>query len=284
MQVASDENADGALSVALALVSDSHNISHCAPDQVYHYERESVNNRIQWLSHFFRFYKYQKQFQVFSSSKFHTRDCQNTIWFPSKNTRVDYLVTSHVDYIAGTGAVDNASGLAIMAAVAECCASQKISNVAFVAFDREEHGLKGSRIFADRYNKNSDSQRRVFLNVDSVGNGKLIQFLSSLPNVQEFPLPLPQLRPSGLRTDAVTLLKSGLRACSISSFDDNALDTPLPPHRITEIDSETFSRGNVCNRKEDTVDALDGPNMDAAVALIMNVIRGKTQKSMLVSE
>lgn len=267
-------NEGEALEVAKGLVRVSRNISDVPSEAMYETERASVAERISLLSFYMRSYGYMEIMQRFGSDDAHVDDCQNTLWIHPHSHAITHIVTSHVDYCAGTGAQDNASGMGVMATVARQCFGEGNKHVAFIAFDAEEKGRRGSKVFVSHFRKLcAKNSRRVFLNIDSIGSGKLIQ-LRSYQNALELELPLPQVYADGLRTDAYTLLSQGLIAATLSSFDDNAIDSPLVPNRLRDMDKDTFFLGNFCNTERDTVEALHGPNMDAASDLVMKIISG----------
>lgn len=70
----------------------------------------------------------------------------NTLFVRGKITDGIILFTAHHDYIAGLGAEDNATALAIMIELSRCL-DEKETRVIFASFDLEELGLIGSRHF-----------------------------------------------------------------------------------------------------------------------------------------
>ena len=80
---------------------------------------------------------------------------------------------------------DNTSGVAAVLSVADALGEADKDKVAFILFDNEERGKKGSKAyFADH---KDGMQDRVVINLDCVGNGDHIVFISK-PQVQEKPI------------------------------------------------------------------------------------------------
>jgi len=83
------------------------------------------------------------------------------------------VVGAHLDSVeVGTGADDNASGVAVMLAAAEVLAARPDRGpVAFVAFGAEEVGLRGSRHFVAELAPRERAAIRLMVNIDTVGIG-----------------------------------------------------------------------------------------------------------------
>lgn len=84
------------------------------------------------------------------------------------------VVGAHYDSVdAGTGADDNASGVAVLLAAAAVVAEvETVYPVTFVAFGAEEIGLVGSHAYAESLGENlSEQEVMVMLNIDTVGIG-----------------------------------------------------------------------------------------------------------------
>ncbi|WP_232700680.1 M28 family peptidase [Halobacterium wangiae] len=96
---------------------------------------------------------------------------------PDTDERV--LVTSHVDgHDVSEGAADNASGTAMLVAVAEALsrrADDLDSRVEFVAYGAEEVGLCGSDYHAAQ---TDESAVRAIVNLDGVVQGRTLQFFT----------------------------------------------------------------------------------------------------------
>lgn len=86
-------------------------------------------------------------------------------------TRPRVLLGGHYDSVSGSpGANDNASGTAVVLAIARTAANTSLARQAwFVAFDGEEDGLHGSRAFVSRTEPQFLQGLRGMLNFDMVG-------------------------------------------------------------------------------------------------------------------
>ncbi|MDO8600906.1 MAG: M28 family peptidase [bacterium] len=83
----------------------------------------------------------------------------------------EFLIVAHHDYCAGVGAEDNASGLAVLVALAE--ALRETSHpVAFASFDLEEIGLFGSKHFVNCFGSDVSKRFPVVIALDCIGSGK----------------------------------------------------------------------------------------------------------------
>lgn len=83
------------------------------------------------------------------------------------------IVGAHMDSVtAGAGADDNASGVAVMLAVAEAVADlETVRPITFVAFGAEEIGLRGSTHYLASLTQLEIAEIQVMVNVDTVGAG-----------------------------------------------------------------------------------------------------------------
>ncbi len=86
-------------------------------------------------------------------------------------TRPSLLLGGHYDSVAGSpGANDNASGTAVVLAIARAAANTPLAQQAwFVAFDGEEDGLHGSRTFVSQAKPQFLPGLKGMLNFDMVG-------------------------------------------------------------------------------------------------------------------
>ncbi len=76
------------------------------------------------------------------------------------------------DLEVGTGAGDNASGVAVMLEVAEVLSNYKTKGtITFIAFGAEESGLWGSRYYAENMEEEDIENTAAMINLDSVGAG-----------------------------------------------------------------------------------------------------------------
>ncbi len=83
------------------------------------------------------------------------------------------VIGAHMDSVtAGTGADDNASGVAVMLAAAQALADVPTCyDLVFVAFGAEEVGQRGSRHYVDTLSAAERAQIVAMFNVDTVGAG-----------------------------------------------------------------------------------------------------------------
>jgi acetylornithine deacetylase/succinyl-diaminopimelate desuccinylase-like protein len=71
------------------------------------------------------------------------------VWYPGADSAFKVLISAHFDSVPGSpGADDNASAVAAMIAAAKALKGCTDAAILFVAFNREEDGLLGSRGFA----------------------------------------------------------------------------------------------------------------------------------------
>lgn len=86
-------------------------------------------------------------------------------------TQPKIIVGGHYDSVPGSpGANDNASGTAVVLAIARNLSNQPLARQAwFIAFDGEEDGLQGSRAFVKASAPKFLTQLRAMLNFDMVG-------------------------------------------------------------------------------------------------------------------
>lgn len=92
--------------------------------------------------------------------------------YPGPQTRT-IIVGAHADSVnAGTGADDNASGVATILVVAEALATLHTQhNLVFIAFGAEEIGLLGSKAYVDALTAAQRDNILAMFNVDTVGAG-----------------------------------------------------------------------------------------------------------------
>jgi alkaline phosphatase isozyme conversion protein len=83
------------------------------------------------------------------------------------------LAGAHMDSVsAGTGADDNAAGVAVLLAAAEALAAMDtVRPITFVAFGAEEVGQHGSQHFVDALSEEALADLLVMVNIDTVGMG-----------------------------------------------------------------------------------------------------------------
>lgn len=88
------------------------------------------------------------------------------------------IVGAHYDsvnYSESTGATDNASGVAVMLALADYIKNSNLPyTVKFIAFGAEEVGLKGSRYYAGQMSSDEIADTVGMLNLDTLASGDMI--------------------------------------------------------------------------------------------------------------
>lgn len=85
------------------------------------------------------------------------------------------VVGAHMDSVStGTGADDNASGVAAMLAAAEALQTVETTRpVTFIAFGGEERGMRGSRHYVAQLTPDQLANIAVMINIDTVGAGDI---------------------------------------------------------------------------------------------------------------
>jgi Zn-dependent M28 family amino/carboxypeptidase len=86
------------------------------------------------------------------------------------------VVGAHLDSVtSGTGAVDNASGVAALLAVAEALADlETVRPLTFIAFGAEEIGLDGSTFYVESLAPEEIEHILVMINLDSIAAGEYL--------------------------------------------------------------------------------------------------------------
>jgi Zn-dependent M28 family amino/carboxypeptidase len=104
-----------------------------------------------------------------STEKF--KEGENLVIKKKGETSETIVIGAHYDKIdAGCGAIDNWTGIVIMANIYKTLASLKTKkSYLFVAFDKEEAGLLGSKAMVKAIPKESLSQYCSMINMDSFG-------------------------------------------------------------------------------------------------------------------
>lgn len=195
---------------------------------------------------------------------------QNFIFRDESIEQPTIIVSSHADYRAGAGAVDNASGLAIMASVAEALRKTKAS-VWFIAFGAEEVGLGGSKHFL---REEKIPKPKANINIDSVGKGELCNVPVKVPSTTclyypSIDVPLRSIY-ADIDSDASSFGNNGIRASTISTHEQSPEMATYPPP--LHMSSTMWHKGNVCNSQRDTLDALDAENMQQAVVIAVDAV------------
>jgi len=132
----------------------------------------------EWIAETLRGWGYDVQFQG---------DYANVVALPRRPGTELVLVGAHYDSVPTTpGADDNASAVATMLACAKICSSfPGAPQVCFVAFNREEDNLAGSRDFVENYLPHAD------FSVITAHVLEMVGYASSEPGSQRLPDKLP---------------------------------------------------------------------------------------------
>lgn len=125
-----------------------------------------------------------KKAQVATRPRVQTLTTQNVLaYIPGQSSDTAIVVTAHYDHLGQVndavfaGASDNASGAAVLLALAERLSTQQpYYSVLFIATGGEEAGLVGSKAYvaslADRMDTKTGAYVRACLNFDLMGNGQ----------------------------------------------------------------------------------------------------------------
>ena len=171
-----------------------------------------------------------------------TNDVQNVVFTKKGKTNETVIIGGHFDKVSnGCGIIDNWSGIVILAHLMRTISSAETQKTyVFAAFDREEEGLKGSKLMAKAIPKEGLSTYCSMVNLDSFGLGypvvlenasssnmtKLAQELGKELKVQVTPLDVP-----GANSDSSSFKDRGIPAITLS-----ALSADWPKYMHTSND------------------------------------------------
>lgn len=158
-----------------------------------------------------------------------TSDVQNVVYIKKGKTNETVILGAHFDKVSsGCGIIDNWSGIVILAHLMRTIASAETQKTyVFAAFDREEEGLKGSKVMAKAIPKESLSTYCSMVNLDSFGLGypvvlanasspKMTKFAEDLGKelkVQVTPLTIP-----GANSDSSSFKARDIPAITLSAL------------------------------------------------------------------
>jgi Zn-dependent M28 family amino/carboxypeptidase len=169
-----------------------------------HFLRESAQNEAaaKWLADGFSSFGYEVQNQGAH---------RNVVALPRADVRETLLVGAHYDSIPECpGADDNASAVAAMLGCAAACAKREPPlPIIFVAFNREEEHLLGSRDFVERFLPGVRLKVRCAHILEMVGYAKHDSGTQKLPT--GLPIQIPE------RGDFLGLLANGASARYLES-------------------------------------------------------------------
>lgn len=159
----------------------------------------------------------------------------NVIARPAEGARCDILAGGHHDTVAAApGAIDNASGVAIVLELARAFAADGLDEgLCFATFGAEESGLFGSAALAEAWEESGELPR-IMVNfdvtargesVELIGSGRLVgqavQLLSDA-GIPSFPSALPQ----GYGSDHQSFVDVGVPVLYFSDGDVSLIHTP----------------------------------------------------------
>ncbi len=158
-----------------------------------------------------------------------TSDVQNVVYTKKGKTNETVIIGGHFDKVStGCGIIDNWSGIVILAHLVRTISSAETQKTyVFAAFDREEEGLKGSKVMAKAIPKESLSTYCSMVNLDSFGLGypvvldnasspkmtKFAQELGKELKVQVTPLNIP-----GANSDSSSFKDRDIPAITLSAL------------------------------------------------------------------
>ncbi len=266
------------------------------PEEFIEAQRKSARNRMECLfKHMadFRMYRHLHPFRL------HRQEVNNVLYLPESflaqaeatttpllnqslgllpfacAQRLKTLLVCHLDHCAGTGAVDNASGMAAAIKTLELCTRENLLGVGLLVCDGEESGKVGSEAFLPVLRQIASIFTTVIINFDSIGIGWSIEVHSEygvLPRFSSGVLPRFSLP---LGTDADTFYRDGYKTVTFSTFNDrcNKFSRAHSFGPSVYMEGEEFIEGNVCNSKRDTIEELCPANMAEIVSIATTKIR-----------
>ena len=146
------------------------------------------------------------------------------------------VLGAHYDTVANTtGANDNASGTAVLLAVARELAGRSLPfGLRFVAFGAEELGLLGSQFYVNSLSTGQQRRTIAMLNFDAVGSGNQLALLGS-PALTELAVELSEERQIPVRviggllgagSDHMSFAAAGIPVITFVTEDFSRLHTP----------------------------------------------------------
>ncbi len=159
----------------------------------------------------------------------------NVIARPAGDAACDILAGGHHDTVAGSpGALDNASGVAIVLELARLFAADGLDEgLCFATFGAEESGLFGSRALVERW-RASGALPSVMLNFDVTARGDAVELIGSAALVRDavallneagFPA-YPSALPEGYGSDHLSFAAAGVAVLYFSDGDVSLIHTP----------------------------------------------------------
>ncbi len=159
----------------------------------------------------------------------------NVIARPFEGARCDILVGGHHDTVAGSpGAIDNASGVAIVLELARLFAADGLDEgLCFATFGAEESGLFGSVALARRWAESGELPE-VMVNFDVTARGDGVELIGSSQLIEQAldllePRGIPAYRsslPPNAGSDHQSFLSAGVPVLFFSDGDVSLIHTP----------------------------------------------------------
>jgi Zn-dependent M28 family amino/carboxypeptidase len=157
------------------------------------------------------------------------KDLQNVVLSKKGKTDEWVVIGAHYDKVSdGCGIIDNWSGIVILAHLYKAMAATETQKgYLFVAFDREEEGLKGSAAMAKAIPKEERPKYCSMVNLDSFGLGYpvILEHTSSSKMVKlsidlgkELKVPVTPISPSGTDADSSSFKEKGIPAITLSAL------------------------------------------------------------------
>ena len=170
----------------------------------------------------------------------------NVIARPGEDARCDLLAGGHHDTVsASPGAVDNASGVAIVLELARAFAADGLDEgLCFATFGAEESGLFGSRALAKRMAEEGDLPE-IMVNFDVTARGDAIEVIGTRELVDRtvelleregFPAYASAL-PEGYGSDHSSFADAGVPVLFFSDGDVSLIHTPADIFDLVEPDA-----------------------------------------------
>ena len=159
----------------------------------------------------------------------------NVIARPAEGARCDILAGGHHDTVAAApGAIDNASGVAIVLELARAFAADGLDEgLCFATFGAEESGLFGSAALARAWEESGELPR-IMVNFDVTARGEAVELIGSGglvgqavqllsdAGIPSFPSALPQ----GYGSDHQSFVDVGVPVLYFSDGDVSLIHTP----------------------------------------------------------
>jgi acetylornithine deacetylase/succinyl-diaminopimelate desuccinylase-like protein len=161
-----------------------------------------------------------------------SRDTENIVIRRQSASTDTIVIGAHYDLVErGCGAVDNWSGVVVLAhlyrTIRDLAAVNK--NVVFVAFDKEELGLKGSDAMVAAIPRTEIPHYCAMINIDSFGlagpfalehvsSPKLVQLATEMADVLAIPFYKASI--GGADTDSTSFRRRGIPAVTLSGLSN----------------------------------------------------------------